>query len=406
MSERPRILALFGSAVLFGQERGNIEALAALQEQGCEVLCLIRDEGWSVHIPPALDARGLGWVRVPYIEHRLPGRMRYVIFRNPVAFLRANWRFKQIVRCFRPTQIYAFNQTYVLNFLIGLSFIRAPMVFRAGDEPTVHNWIWRAMWKFVVWRTDVFVANSRFVASSLCNHGVHESRVQVIYNAPPQRGRSGHSLPMLPEGEHTFRISYIGQISEHKGVHVLVEAFRMVASTYPLTQLVIAGRISDWAGDDWARHLRDSTMRDSALRAQVFFIGEIADVPGLLRRSNVHVAPSLFNDPSPNVVMEAKQAARPSIVFARGGMPELVADGVDGFICREATSEGLVEALRRYMNDPGLATLHGQAAFASLASLGVGQFAQRWLQVCMSVSQTDTSNPNNENNQTSISEIS
>ena len=57
--EKPRILALFGGAVLFGQERGNIEALASLKEQGCEVLCLVRDEEWSLHITPALDGCGL-----------------------------------------------------------------------------------------------------------------------------------------------------------------------------------------------------------------------------------------------------------------------------------------------------------------------------------------------------------
>jgi hypothetical protein len=44
MNARPRILALFGSGLLLGQERGNIEALAALRDEGCEVLCVIRDE--------------------------------------------------------------------------------------------------------------------------------------------------------------------------------------------------------------------------------------------------------------------------------------------------------------------------------------------------------------------------
>jgi len=44
MTMQPRILALFGSTVLFGQERGNIEALRVLKEQGCEVLCLVREE--------------------------------------------------------------------------------------------------------------------------------------------------------------------------------------------------------------------------------------------------------------------------------------------------------------------------------------------------------------------------
>ena len=113
MTECPRILALFGSAVLFGQERGNIEALAALMEEGCDILCLVRDENWSTHITPALDARGLAWQKVPYIEHRMPGRFLWIVLRNPIAFLVANWRFLRVVRQYRPTHIHAFNQLYV-----------------------------------------------------------------------------------------------------------------------------------------------------------------------------------------------------------------------------------------------------------------------------------------------------
>src|SRR5262245_36743526 len=117
-SKGPRILALFGGAVLFGQERGNIEALAALQEQGCEVLCLVRDDTWSKSILSALQARRLAFRRVPYIEQRMPGRLHVLLFRNPVAFLRANLVFLCVAARFRPSHIYAFNSLYALNFLI------------------------------------------------------------------------------------------------------------------------------------------------------------------------------------------------------------------------------------------------------------------------------------------------
>lgn len=381
MTERPRILALFGSAVLFGQERGNIEALAALQKQGCEVLCLVRDEAWNKRIPSALEARGLAWMKVPYIEHRLPGRMRYIIFRNPVAFVLANWRFFRIVREFRPTHIHAFNQLYVLNFLIGLIVLKVPMVFRAGDEPTVHNWVWRAVWWFVARRADRFVANSGFVARLLREHGVSDRHISVIYNMPPQRIGAIVSLPPILESEEMCRVTYVGQIIEDKGVHLLVEAFQKVVVDYSNAQLVIAGRISEWSGDAWARQLRDSVLENPLLCKQVLFVGEIADVPSLLSRTRIHVLPSLINDASPNVIMEAKQAACPSIVFPFGGMQELVLDGIDGWVCREATSEGIAEALRCYLGNPGLAYRHGQAALASLVTLGVDQFAERWLNV-------------------------
>jgi glycosyltransferase involved in cell wall biosynthesis len=381
MTMQPRILALFGSAVLFGQERGNIEALAALKEQGYEVLCLVRDEQWSTLITPALDERGLVWVKVPYIEHRMPGRLRYVVFRNPVAFIRANWRFMGVVDEFRPTHIHAFNPLYVLNFLLGLTLVQVPMIYRAGDEPTVHNWVWRWLWRFVTWRTKHFVANSKFVASSLCRHGADDDSVSLIYNAPPRHITLAATPQALMNSGEEFRIAYVGQIAEHKGVHILIDAFRALASEFPEAQLTIAGRISDWSGDAWGRNLRDVTSSDPVIGSRVAFVGEIADVPVLLARASVHATPSLFQDPSPNVVMEAKQAGCPSIVFPRGGMPELVEDGVDGFVCPEPTAEALADALRHYLVDAGLARSHRVAALASLNRLGVNQFSDRWLEV-------------------------
>ena len=70
---KPRILALFGTRVIFGAERENIEVLAALREQGCDVLCLVRHEAGNDHIPAALMARGLAWRKVPYIDGWLRG---------------------------------------------------------------------------------------------------------------------------------------------------------------------------------------------------------------------------------------------------------------------------------------------------------------------------------------------
>ena len=68
-------------------------------------------------------------------------------------------------------------------------------------------------------------------------------------------------------------------------------------------------------GTLWARALRDATKRDELIAERVTFLGEIEDVPGLLARCDALVVPSLFGDPSPNVVMEAKQAGRAAIAF-------------------------------------------------------------------------------------------
>ena len=131
-----RILALMGGVITMGSERGNIEALAALQREGAEVLCVTRKLKWAVAVPQAIRSRGLATAEAHYLEHRSPGRLWAFLFLNPMAFVLGNIEIWRIARRFRPTHLHAPNQMYVWSFLLALLLLREPMVFRAGDEPT------------------------------------------------------------------------------------------------------------------------------------------------------------------------------------------------------------------------------------------------------------------------------
>jgi glycosyltransferase involved in cell wall biosynthesis len=381
MAEPLRILVLFGSVVMFGAERGNLEALAALKRQGAEILCLVSDEQWSVTVPPALDARGFEWRKVPYIRIGKGIGWYNLLWGNPCRFVQANIAFLRAVHEFKPTHIHAYAPQFTINFAWGLARTATPLVYRAGDEPTLHNVFWRLTWRFIMKRTSGFVANSRFVAASLAKCGIAADRISLIYNAPPGRPNLTPKVEFSNGSEQTLFV-YVGQIAEHKGPHLLIEAFKSLVSEFPQARLALAGRIDDtWEGDAWARTLRDQTLADDDLNERVRFLGSVEDVPALYAASSFIVVPSLFDDPSPNVVMEAKQASRAAIGFARGGIPELIAHEMDGILCAEATAPALAVALRIYLRDPELARRHGSAARLSLEHFGISKFGQKWCDV-------------------------
>ena len=380
MNGRPRILALFGGTVLFGQERGNIEALAALRDQGCEVLCLISDAPWNTKVPRALDERGLAWRKVPYIHLRVRGNLLNLLVREPLAFVRANVRAFLIDREFRATHIHAMNVAYVVNFWIFLKLRwRKPVIFRVGDQPP-DTGRWRFLWRISMRRVTAFVANCEFIRRSLAKAGVR-GPIDLIYNIPTLRAE-----PQVPQ-EHAeeadpCQFIYVGQISEHKGIGILVDAVGHLADLHPDIRLMVVGRIDDsWIGDQWARYLRDRVQASGILRDRVAFTGLREDVPQLIGRAGTLVVPSTWEEPFPNVVMEAKQAGRPAIVFPRGGLPEMIQHGVDGLVCSDATQEALVEAMRVYLDRPELMHQHGLAAQRSLERFDIGGFAKRWLEV-------------------------
>jgi glycosyltransferase involved in cell wall biosynthesis len=382
MTNRPRILALFGARVIFGQERANIAALAALRGQGCEVLCVVRPETWPdlLELRAMLESEGLSWTTAPYIDYPLRGWLLRVAMRNPGAYLSGNAALKRIARDFRATHVHAFNPLYVASFYGALRALKIPMVYRAGDKPVRHNAFYRWIWRFVAGRAAVFVADSHYVQGELTAAGVDPAKIIVLHPPPPRRPPAGDASLPEPDPE-AFRFAYVGRITRAKGVDLLVEAFRRLAPHHPRIELLIAGPISDWAGDAWARELRSAALSDPVVGSRVRFLGRVADAPGLMSVCDVHVAPSVDPEAFGLVVAEAKSVGRPSIIFPSGGMAELVEDGVDGTIVAGRTVEDLASAMERYLASPGLAGRQGANAEASLAKLQLDRFATTWREV-------------------------
>ena len=384
MIEEIRIVALFGVRTFFGQERSNVETLAALRERGCRVLCVVRDEDWPelIAIRETLSLRGLEWIKVAQIDYPIRGWILHVLRRNPGVFIRSNRALPRIVDDFRATHVHAFNPFHVASFRWALSKISLPLIYRSGDRPTLHNAFYRSTWSFVKKRTTHFVADSKFIARELVSTGVEAGRVSVVYAPAPRRtDLTPAALPASALVEGAFRIVYVGQLIESKGVGVLVDAFLEIAERRANAHLLICGRISDWRGDDWARKLRSRAQSGPRGGERIHFLGFVENSPDLIRRCHLHAAPTVSDEPYGLVVVEAKEAGRPSIIFHSGGMGELVTDGVDGRSLSDKSAPALAAAIDDYILDPEKARRHGDAALASVAALGIPGFGEKWRRI-------------------------
>lgn len=383
---RIRIVALFGARVLFGQERANVETLVALQERGCAVLCVIRPESWPelLRLRIFLEERGLAWTTAPYVDYPIKGWRWHALSTGPGKFVGANRQLTRILARFEATHIHAFNPWYVFNFMLALRRSDLPLIYRCGDAPVTHNLLYRWIWTFIRRRTRHFVADSDFIRGLLIEAGVVSERVSTLYCPPPRRtpnpdAAAALALPVLTEGRPTF--VYVGQIIESKGVGLLVEAFAQVLARHPSARLRIAGPISESSFDLWARQLRERVAQDQALGASVRFLGFVEDIPGLLARCDVHVAPSLCRESYGLVVVEAKTAGIPSIIFPSGGMTELVRDGIDGRITTDKSVAALADAMMAYGDHPDRAGAQGRHAAESIQRLRLDDFGDRWFAV-------------------------
>ena len=136
-----------------------------------------------------------------------------------------------------------------------------------------------------------------------------------------------------------FKFLFIGQIEEHKGVFLLIEAFKTIKRKYPEAELTIAGNGS-------------KRTEAEALGAGVKFLdwpGEAA-ADKLLSSSHCLVYPSLVYENCPNAIQRALAAGLPVLASELGGIPELLSKNA-GILFKPADVEKLAEKMEWIINN-------------------------------------------------------
>jgi glycosyltransferase involved in cell wall biosynthesis len=383
---KARVLVLFGNIPLLGKERGNIQALKVLAEQGGEVLFVTNKKWGHESIQPMLDKLGLAWTPMT-VARPLRRMMSVTDVLGVVRDIVVGWvEFYCVIRRYKPTHIHIPNEYQSVYNLPVLAASGVPIVYRLGDTPVETPRFLRELWsRLVVPSVSCFVCISEFIKREAIKAGASEEKIRVIYNFPPER-------PSLPP-EDRIRVEpfagrtvlYMGQLSEEKGVDLLVEAAIDLCHTRDDVRFLIAGDYT-WQ-NPFAEGLMEQ-VRALGLSERIQFLGYVKDIPGLLAVADIHVCPSVWEEPLSNVVPEAKQAGVPSVIFPSGGLPELVTHEQDGYVCREKSAEALKEGIEHFLDtDKERLDAAGLAARVSLEQLGITRqaFTEAWREVYESI---------------------
>lgn len=135
----------------------------------------------------------------------------------------------------------------------------------------------------------------------------------------------------------------IGRLTPQKGQLVMVDAFAKFKSEGHRGRLV-------FVGDGELRDVVEERIRAHGLEDDVEITGWLgeSDIRAWLKRCRVFVLPS-FAEGLPVVIMEALAMERPVITTYVAGIPELVQDGVNGWLVPASDSEALGLALNDAM---------------------------------------------------------
>lgn len=145
-------------------------------------------------------------------------------------------------------------------------------------------------------------------------------------------------------------VLFVGALEKYKGVQTLVEAMKM----FPKFRLKIAGSGS------CEHELKEQAKNNKNIEFLGFVKGD--QLTKLMASARVSVVPSIWFEPYGLVAVEAMRLGTPVIVSNRGGLPELVEDGVSGRVFKAGNVRDLVETLREFIHSPAYARKIGEEA--------------------------------------------
>jgi glycosyltransferase involved in cell wall biosynthesis len=222
----------------------------------------------------------------------------------------------------------------------------------------------RILNRWLARRTSAILAGSEAIRDDIARYdGVPPGKIRVVpygvdveqFYGPSSRGEAREKLGLPKE---RFIVGTVGRLEEQKGQKYLIEAVGRLRRERKEMTLAIIG-----SGREENR-LREQAMRESVGDA-VLFLGTRRDLPELFRAMDVFAFPSLWEG-FPIALLSAMAAGLPVVVTPVGGVPEVVKDGVNGWVVPAGDPAALAGAIWRVHEDPAGASGLGRAAAATI----------------------------------------
>lgn len=137
-------------------------------------------------------------------------------------------------------------------------------------------------------------------------------------------------------------LGFIGRVHPFKGTHLAIQAAKKAGKV-----LKIAGSID--ANDPVVNKYWEEEVEPHIDGEQIVYLGEIGGQARVdfYRKAQAILVPIQWEEPFGLVLIESMAAGTPLIAFNRGSVPEVVQDGVGGFVTKADDVDEMVQAIGR-----------------------------------------------------------
>lgn len=247
-------------------------------------------------------------------------------------------------------------KSHVICFFLKL-FTGLPWVAYAHGWTTenVKVKLYHSLDKILLPRADTVVAVSKSVRERLAPKAAE--RAVVIYNAiEPVDEDAAEAVDVREQfgvqPDETL-LTVVGRLSPEKGHKDFIEALPMVLEKHPKVRAMLVGDGPD-------REKLEQRVADAGLEDVVIFTGYQGSMPPFYAATDLLVMPSL-SEGLPYVALEGMSYGLPMVTTDVGGIPELVQEGVTGYLTPSEQPEAFARAIRRMLDDPEAMKRMGEA---------------------------------------------
>lgn len=197
---------------------------------------------------------------------------------------------------------------------------------------------------------DLFLPVSETFKQQLIDAGCERKRIAIH-----QTGIDLEQFAFAPRNHspgETIRIVSVARLVEKKGIEYGIRAVAKLAERFPDIEYRIIG-------EGPLRGRLETVIHELGMRENVQLHGPMSrtEVCRWLERSHIMLAPSLTaangdREGIPNSLKEAMAMGLPVLSTKHSGIPELVRDGVSGYLVPEGNLEALIEKLAHLIDHP------------------------------------------------------
>jgi len=333
-----RIVCVHQGFDLYGSDRAFLESVAAIRDgwPDADIEVVLPREGTL-----AAPARRIA-TRVtvePLLILRRRDLARLVLL-APFVAVPAVWRAAARMRAADAVYI---NTLVVLDYLIAARFFRTKTVVHVHEMASGR--VGHLLGALLRWTSSTVIFNSRACRNA---YQLPEAQPQhVVYNgiASPDA-----IVPANYDGSRPLRLLMLGRINRIKGQNVLLEALsQLPPALRDRLEVRIVG--SSFDNDTAAEEALRRRVAEAGLARVVAFEPFREDTAPLYRWADIVAAPSRLPETLGRVAIEAAAHARPTLASSIGGLPEVVEDGVTGWLVRPDDATDLARALAGILSD-------------------------------------------------------